>query len=141
MFGVAFFSEESQDLTDQWGYLLMAFGLQKQAWEIGGKHIRWANHIDSVAEIPKEAPLVLFSPRNGVEPSLRGVMSLDNFWHPMKATYLFGPTHRPLTREDLAGRSCDQRVSIDLPTDTELFPATAASMALWDRMTKGLPLG
>lgn len=141
MFGIAFFSEEDEHLTDQWGYLLMSFGLQKQTWEIGGKRLRWANHIDAPSQLPKKAPAVLFSPRTAHYAPLRGIMSLDNFWHPMEAIYLFGPAHRPLTHADLDGVNCDQKVAIDTPTDTELFPSMAAALAVWDRMTKGLPLG
>jgi len=141
MFGVAFFSEEDEHLTDQWGYLLMSFGLQKQTWEIGGKRLRWANHIESASQLPKNAPTVLFSPRTAHYAPLRGVMSLDNYWHPVNAIYLFGPSHRHLEHADIDGVPCDQKVAIDTPKETDLFPSMAAALALWDRMTKGLPLG
>lgn len=140
MMHIAFFTEADDHLMDQWGYLLMAFGLQKKSYEIGGSYLRWANHIGSVAELPAE-PILLFSSPQAQEPSLQGVISLSSHWHLPNSIYLFGPSHRKLTLHDMAGRVAEQRIKIETGSDTELFSPMAAAIALWDRKTKGYELG
>lgn len=102
------------EARDQWLYLALSFGLQKE---------------DVVSTIPDSGTRVVIQPADGHY--VQGTVSIEDFVHPEDAVYIFGS-------DDSLMQPVDAEHYVYIPTAPtwELFASQAGAIVLFDRLMK-----
>jgi tRNA(Leu) C34 or U34 (ribose-2'-O)-methylase TrmL len=134
--GVCYEYSYKQIIHDQWLLNIRAFNVQGYERKSFEDEINRDNIISiaSISDLPKNHQLVVVSPQNGRY--VQASTSLHDFSHPSNAIYYFGTDEGHMTKKELNNTTYE---AIYLPISEHLWSSQAASIILYDRLTKLWP--
>lgn len=133
--------EDHEQFINQWDYCLSNFKpsviyvhSRGQQEPLPGKVMLGAVYIDSVADLPENADLVLLAPLNGY--AIQGDVSLSAFVHPQDAIYFFGGNATTVSLDLFAVRQPDHRVYVETDSDLDMYSWVTWAVVAHDRRIK-----
>lgn len=133
--GIAIIIHDTLDETlplnkDMWADLAAVFNVP-HIYKVGGEQVKGLVQFGPEHNIPNKKVCVM-TPREAKEAGV-SCIELSDYIHKLESSYVFGPDNNKKGWQETFTESDTDCITIDTPSNTELYSFTAATLVLWHR--------